>query len=71
VREYPCRCGSETKLEFKEEITEGILIRDVPVLVCRRCGEEWYPPGVPRMIEGSREAAKSLGRIQIVAEPIK
>ena len=71
MRAYPCRCGGETKLTFKDEITEGILIKDVPVLVCQRCGEEWYPPGIPRMMEGLREAARSLGRIKVLAEPLK
>lgn len=71
MREYPCRCGGKTELKFKDEVTEGILIKDVPVLVCRECGEEWYPPGIPRLIEGLREVAKDLGRIEILAEPVR
>ena len=70
MRTYPCRCGGETKLTLRAETTAGILIKDVPVLVCQKCGEEWYPPGIPRMLEGLREAAKDLGRIEIVAEPV-
>jgi YgiT-type zinc finger domain-containing protein len=68
MKKYTCRCGGETKLTFRTEIAEGVLIKDVPVLACEKCGEEWYPPGVPRMMEGLREAAKSLGRIEILAE---
>ncbi|MFA4837322.1 MAG: YgiT-type zinc finger protein, partial [Dehalococcoidia bacterium] len=65
VRKYPCRCGGETELEFRDEITGSILIKDVPVLVCSSCGEEWYPAGIPRMIEGLREAAGDLGRVEV------
>jgi len=71
MRKYPCRCGEEMKLEFRDEITGGILIKDVPVLICPKCGEEWYPPGIPRMIEGLREAARDLGKVEVLAELVK
>ena len=62
---YNCRCGGELRLEFKDEHTGGILIKDVPMLVCLKCGEEWYPPGIPRMIEGIREAVNRTGQVKI------
>ncbi len=71
MRKYPCRCGGETRLELKDEVTRGILIKDVPVLVCPKCGEEWYPAGIPRMIEGVREAVKDLDRVEVFAETVK
>ena len=71
MKEYPCRCGGSTRLEFKNECTKGTLIENVPVLVCTKCGEEWYPPGVPRMIEGIREAMENLEEVRIFAEVVK
>ena len=71
MRAYPCRCGGKTRLEYKQERTGGISIKGVPVLVCTRCGEEWYPPGVATMIEGIREAVKNLDQIEVSAERIK
>ncbi len=71
MKEYSCRCGGSTRLEFRDEHTKGVLIKDVPLLVCTRCGEEWYPPGVPRMIEGIREAAENLGKVKVFAELTK
>jgi YgiT-type zinc finger domain-containing protein len=68
IRKYPCRCGGKTHLEYRDEQTGDILIKDVPVLVCEKCKEEYYPPGIPRMIEGIREAMKSLGKITVRAE---
>jgi YgiT-type zinc finger domain-containing protein len=68
MKEYPCRCGGKTKLTYRDEDTKGVHITNVPVLVCEKCGEEYYPPGVPRMIEGLREAAKSLGKLSVQAE---
>ncbi len=62
---YKCRCGGEFSLDFRDEHTGGILIKDVPLLVCTKCGEEWYPPGVPRMIEGIREAVNRTGQVKI------
>ena len=47
------------------EHTRGVLIKDVPILVCTKCGEEWYPPGVPRMIEGIREAVSRTGQVKL------
>ncbi|MFQ6056038.1 MAG: hypothetical protein ACE5J3_08675 [Methanosarcinales archaeon] len=67
MRKYPCRCGGETRLAFYEEHTGGVLIKNVPVLVCKKCKEEWYPPSVPKMIEGIREAIKSIGSINVSA----
>jgi YgiT-type zinc finger domain-containing protein len=63
--DYKCRCGGELRLDFRDERTGGILIKDVPMLVCEKCGEEWYPPGVPRMIEGIREAVNRTGQVKI------
>ena len=71
MKAYPCRCGGKTRLEYKQERTGDISIKGVPVLVCTRCGEEWYPPGVATMIEGIREAVKNLDQIEISAERIK
>jgi len=71
MRAYPCRCGGKTRLEYKQERTGDISIKGVPVLVCTRCGEEWYPPGVATMIEGIRETVKNLGQIEVSAERIK
>lgn len=71
MKSYPCRCGGETRLEYKEERTGNISIKNVPVLVCTKCGEEWYPPGVATMIEGIREAVKSLDQIEVSAEKVK
>lgn len=71
MRAYPCRCGGKTRLKYKEERTGDVLIKNVPVLVCTRCGEEWYPPGVPTMIEGIREATKNVDIIKVSAERIK
>jgi YgiT-type zinc finger domain-containing protein len=62
---YKCRCGGELRLDFRDEHTGGILIKDMPMLVCEKCGEEWYPPGVPRMIEGIREAVSRIGQVKI------
>ena len=62
---YKCRCGGELRLEFMTEHTRGVLIKDVPILVCTKCGEEWYPPGVPRMIEGIREAVSRTGQVKL------
>ena len=62
---YKCRCGGELKLDFRDELTGGILIKDVPIMVCPKCGEEWYPPGIPRMIEGIREVVKRTGQVKI------
>lgn len=67
---YPCRCGGKTSLMYKEERTRGILIKNVPVLVCTKCGEEWYPPGIATMIEGLREAVKNVDRVEVSAEVI-
>jgi YgiT-type zinc finger domain-containing protein len=71
MKEYPCRCGGKTRLEFRDEYTKDVLIKDVPLLVCTKCGEEWYPPGVPRMIEGIREATESLDKVKVFAELTK
>ncbi|MEA1905144.1 MAG: YgiT-type zinc finger protein [Candidatus Hadarchaeota archaeon] len=71
MRAYPCRCGGKTRLKYKEERTSGTLIKNVPVLVCTRCGEEWYPPGVPTMIEGIWEAAKNVDKVEVSAERTK
>jgi len=71
MKAYPCRCGGKTRLEYKQERTGDISIKGVPVLVCTRCGEEWYPPGVATMIEGIREAVKNLDQIEISAERVK
>ncbi|MDI6902509.1 MAG: YgiT-type zinc finger protein [Methanocellales archaeon] len=71
MKKYPCRCGGSTRLEFRDERTGGILIKNVPVLACTKCGEEWYPPGIPRMIEGIREVTKDLGRVRISAKMVK
>ena len=71
MRTYPCRCGGKTRLEFKQERTSDISIKGVPVLVCTRCGEEWYPPGIATMIEGIREAVKNLDQIEVSAERVK
>jgi YgiT-type zinc finger domain-containing protein len=71
MKSYPCRCGGRTRLTYKEERTGDVLIRNVPVLVCTRCGEEWYPPGVATMIEGIRETAQNVDRIKISAEKIE
>lgn len=68
MKVYPCRCGGETRITFQVVTTDGVMIKDVPVLVCQKCGEEWYPPGIPRMLEGLKEASKNLGRIEVVAE---
>ncbi len=68
MKEYPCRCGGKTKLTYRDEHTKGILIKNVPILVCKKCDEEYYPPGIPRMIEGIREAIESLGKIKVQAE---
>lgn len=62
-----CRCGGKTELKHKNENHSGVLIKDVPVLVCKKCGEEWYPPGIPRMIEGIREAVLSIDHIKVLA----
>ena len=70
MREYPCRCGGITRLEFRDEYTKSVLIKDVPLLICTKCGEEWYPPGVPRMIEGIREVAENLGEVKVFAEVV-
>jgi len=71
VRKYPCRCGGKTRLRYEDERTGGILIKNVPVLVCTVCGEKWYPPGIPMMIEGIREAARNVGQIEVTAEKVK
>lgn len=68
---YPCRCGGKTHLRYKEERTGDILIKNVPVLVCVKCGEEWFPPGVATMIEGIREAMRSMDQIEVSAEKAK
>jgi YgiT-type zinc finger domain-containing protein len=71
MKTYPCRCGGKTRLEYKQERTGDISIKGVPVLVCTRCGEEWYPPGVATMIEGIRETARNIDHIEVSAEKIK
>ena len=71
MRTYPCRCGGKTRLEYRQERTGDISIKGVPVLVCTKCGEEWYPPGVATMIEGIREAVKNLDQIELFAEKVK
>ncbi len=71
MRTYPCRCGGKTRLEYKQERTGDISIKGVPVLVCTRCGEEWYPPGVATMIEGIRETARNVDHIEVSAEKIE
>lgn len=71
MRKYPCRCGGKTRLKYKDERTGGVLIKNVQVLVCTVCGEEWYPLGIPTMIEGIREAARSVGQIEVTAEKVK
>ncbi|MCK4248107.1 MAG: YgiT-type zinc finger protein [Methanomicrobia archaeon] len=70
MNEIKCRCGGDTHLKLQDECSKGVLIKDVPLLVCERCGEEWYPPGIPRMIEGIREATKSVNQIIISAERV-
>jgi len=71
IKEYPCRCGGSTKLVYQDERSGGVLIKHIPVLVCKKCKEEWYPPGIPRMIEGVREAAKNVGEVKISAEALE
>ncbi len=34
MKPYPCRCGGKTRLEYREERTGDISIKNVPVLVC-------------------------------------
>ena len=68
MKKIKCRCGGETELVYKDEETKGVVIKDVPFLVCTKCGEEWYPPGIPRIIEGIREAVKSIDKLKISAE---
>ena len=70
MKSYPCKCGGKTQIKYKEERTGGVLIKNVPVLVCSSCGEEWYPPGVPAMIEGIREATKNVDHIKVSAEKV-
>ncbi len=65
----PCRCGGETQLQYLDETTGGVVVERVPVLVCQRCGEQWYPPGVPRLLEGLREAVASRGEVRVEAHP--
>lgn len=71
MKKYPCRCGGRTRLAYKEERTGDVLVKNVPVLVCTKCGEEWYPPGVATMIEGIREAAQNVDRIEVSAERVE
>lgn len=71
MKKYPCRCGGRTRLTYREERTGGVLIKNLPVLVCARCGEEWYPPGVATMIEGIREAARNVDHIEVSAERVE
>jgi YgiT-type zinc finger domain-containing protein len=71
MKAYPCRCGGKTRLTYKEERTDDVLVKNVPVLVCSRCGEEWYPPGVATMIEGIREATRNLDRIEVSAKKVE
>ena len=42
-----------------------VSVELVVKLICTKCGEEWYPPGIPRMIEGIREAVKRTGQVKI------
>ena len=62
----PCRCDGKTKLQYVTETTGGVVVDRVPVLTCQRCGEQWYPPGVPRLLEGLRETVGSLGEIRAI-----
>lgn len=70
MKVYPCRCGGKTRLTYKEERTGNVLVKNVPVLVCTKCREEWYPPGVATMIEGIREATRNLDSIEVSAKKI-
>ena len=67
----PMQMRRKTRLEYKQERTGDISIKGVPVLVCTRCGEEWYPPGVDTMVEGIREAARNIDHIEVSAEKIE
>lgn len=67
MREIRCRCGGKAKVRFRDEHSKGVLIRNVPILVCERCSEEWYPPGIPRMIEGIRESIGTIDSVDICA----
>lgn len=71
MKVYPCRCGGRTRIDYKEERTGNVLVKNVPVLVCTKCGEEWFPPGVATMIEGIREAARNLDSIEVSAKRIE
>jgi hypothetical protein len=35
----------------RERATGEILIKDVPILVCMKCREEWYPPRILKGLE--------------------
>lgn len=65
--EIECRCGGPAKLKYRDEHSKGVLIKNVPILVCERCNEEWYPPGIPRMIEGIRESVLAIDTLEICA----
>lgn len=67
MKEIKCRCGGIARLQFRDEHSKGVLIKNVPILVCDRCGEEWYPPGIPRMIEGIRESIPAIDILEICA----
>ncbi|MBM3475950.1 MAG: type II toxin-antitoxin system MqsA family antitoxin [Armatimonadetes bacterium] len=45
-----------------------IVIRDVPAMVCERCGEEWIGADTARTLEGLVEAARrSKRQVEVVA----
>ena len=48
-------CGGRRvsgKTLFATELAGGVLVvRDVPALVCRQCGEEWIPDEVAARLE--------------------
>ena len=67
MKEIECRCGGAATLRYRDEHSKGVLIKNVPILVCETCKEEWYPPGIPRMIEGIRESMLAIDILEVCA----
>jgi YgiT-type zinc finger domain-containing protein len=58
-------CGGEVARDFvlfAAELGTGVLVvRNVPALVCERCGEQWFTDDITRKLEALAQDARQRG----------
>jgi YgiT-type zinc finger domain-containing protein len=62
TKSNPCRCGGSTKLVYQNERSGGVLIKNIPVLVCSKCGRGMVSSGDSENDGGCQRSGKERGR---------